>query len=321
MKVVVAGAAGFVGSHLVEALLKRGDLVVGIDSLVTGRRENLTTVALHPNFELIICDAGDSALQHQLSVMRPDAIIDLASPASPSDFLRIPEIILHAGSVVVMNLLGIAKATGARFVFASSSEVYGDPEIHPQHEEYLGAVSTSGPRSCYDESKRFAEAAITSLGRKFEIGFGVARLFNTYGPRMRADDGRVVSNFIHAALANRPLTIYGSGKQTRSFCYVSDTVSGLMALTSIKENIIVNIGNPVELTIEELADLVKAVSGSTSEIQFVDLPSERVGDPRRRKPDIRRANQLLDWRPVVGIAEGLTNYLSFLSSSDSTRER
>jgi len=308
----VAGAAGFIGSHLVEALLEQGHSVIGIDSLVTGCTSNLSAIVSHPRFELAICDAADPELQNKLGDASPDVIIDLASPASPDDFLKIPEIILHAGSAVVMNLLETAKQTCARFVFASSSEVYGDPEIHPQHEEYLGAVSTSGPRSCYDESKRFAEAAITSMGRKFGIGFGIARIFNTYGPRMRADDGRVVSNFIHAAIAQQPLVIYGSGKQTRSFCYVSDTVSALLAIAINSDNMIVNIGNPIELTIEDLAKLVRSVTGSSSQIQYLEIPSERVGDPRRRKPDINRANQLLNWQPVVGIEEGLLRYIADL---------
>lgn len=308
----MAGAAGFIGSHLVEALLEQGHSVIGIDSLVTGRTSNLSDIISNPRFELAICDAADPELRNKLCDATPDVIIDLASPASPDDFLKIPEIILHAGSTVVMNLLETAKQTCARFVFASSSEIYGDPEIHPQHEEYLGAVSTSGPRSCYDESKRFAEAAITSIGRKFGIGFGVARIFNTYGPRMRADDGRVVSNFIHAAIAQQPLVIYGSGKQTRSFCYVSDTVSALLALATNSENMIVNIGNPIELTIEDLAKLVTSVTGSSSQIQYVEMPSERVGDPHRRKPDVSRANQLLNWHPVVGIEEGLSRYIADL---------
>lgn len=308
----MAGAAGFIGSHLVEALLEQGHSVIGIDSLVTGCTSNLSAIVSHPRFELAICDAADPELQNKLGDASPDVIIDLASPASPDDFLKIPEIILHAGSAVVMNLLETAKQTCARFVFASSSEVYGDPEIHPQHEEYLGAVSTSGPRSCYDESKRFAEAAITSMGRKFGIGFGIARIFNTYGPRMRADDGRVVSNFIHAAIAQQPLVIYGSGKQTRSFCYVSDTVSALLAIAINSDNMIVNIGNPIELTIEDLAKLVRSVTGSSSQIQYLEIPSERVGDPRRRKPDINRANQLLNWQPVVGIEEGLLRYIADL---------
>lgn len=313
MKAVVAGAAGFIGSHVVDVLLEQGHSVIGVDSLVTGCVDNLATVSSHPEFELIICDAGDAALQKKLNKANPDVIIDLASPASPDDFLKIPEVILHAGSAVVMNLLKTATKTGARFVFSSSSEVYGDPEIHPQHEEYLGAVSTSGPRSCYDESKRFAEAAITSLGRKFGIGFGIARLFNTYGPRMRADDGRVVSNFIHAAIAQQPLVIYGSGKQTRSFCYVSDTVSALLAIATSSDNMIVNVGNPIELTVEDLAKLVKSITGSTSQIHYLEMPPERVGDPRRRKPDINRAKRILGWQPVVGIEEGLNNYIATLA--------
>lgn len=313
MKVIVAGAAGFIGSHLVERLLIQGDRVLGIDSMVTGVLANLSGPLNHINFSFLKSDLSDPEQINSLIDFRPDAIVNLACPASPDDFLRIPEVILHAGSSLIFNLVNVVQSTGARLIFASSSEVYGDPDVHPQDENYPGSVNTTGPRSCYDESKRFAEAIISSYGRSFGLRFGIARIFNTYGPRMRPNDGRVVSNFLHSALKHEPLVVYGSGEQTRSFCFVDDTVTGLIAILNYSDNLIVNLGNPEELSVTELAKLVISITESRSSIEFREIPASRIGDPRRRKPDISRARQHLGWVPGISVEEGLRIYAAYLA--------
>jgi len=318
VRVIVAGAAGFIGSHLVEDLLHRDYTVLGVDSLITGVLSNLESPMSNPEFSFINHDLSQPSCISQLVDFSPDAIVDLASPASPDDFLRIPDIILHAGSTVVFNLLDVARITGARLVFASSSEVYGDPEVHPQSEEYLGAVSTSGPRSCYDEAKRFAEAAITSFGRTFGIRHSIARIFNTYGPRMRENDGRVVSNFLYAALKGEPLIVYGDGNQTRSFCFVDDTVAGLIALLKYDKDIIINLGNPDEISIRDLAQRIVTTTKSVSAIELREIPPGRVGDPKKRQPDITRASDVLGWLPQIGLTAGLELYADYVTQSAKT---
>ncbi len=298
-RVVVAGGAGFVGSHVCDALIARGDEVVCVDNLVTGRLQNIAHLTDEAAFEFVEHD-----LSKTISIPgRVDAVMHLASPASPADFEKLPIQILKVGSLGTHNCLGLAMAKGARFFLASTSEVYGDPLVHPQPETYWGNVNPIGVRGAYDESKRFAEAITMAYHRMHGVDVRIIRIFNTYGPRMRPDDGRVISNFLVQALRNRPLTIYGDGSQTRSFCYVSDQVAGHLAL--LDSNLIgpVNIGNDTEFTMLELADLVLEVTNSTSEIVFEPLPAD---DPRQRRPDLTLARTRLGWEPMVALRDGLT---------------
>jgi dTDP-glucose 4,6-dehydratase len=297
-RVVVTGGAGFLGSHLCRALLARGDEVVCLDNLVTG------SVA---NIEGVFGTEGFTFVHHDVSTYiwvpgRVDAVLHFASPASPRDYLEMPIQTLKVGSLGTHNTLGLAKAKGARVLLASTSEVYGDPEVHPQTEEYWGHVNPVGPRGVYDEAKRFAEAMTMAYHRFHGVDTRIARIFNTYGPRMRPDDGRVVSNFLVQALGGKPLTIYGDGSQTRSFCYVDDEIRGLLALLDSDITQPVNIGNPVENTVNELARLVLDVTGSDSEIVHEPLP---VDDPTQRRPDISMARRELGWEPEVQLREGL----------------
>jgi dTDP-glucose 4,6-dehydratase len=312
--ILVAGAAGFIGSHLCDYLLGNGHAVVGIDSLVTGSLNNLERAIQFREFQFHTIDITDSLPLESLSELGISHIFNLASPASPDDFSRIPEKILRVGSTGNLNLLDFAVRNRARYIFASSSEVYGEPEVHPQPESYRGSVDTMGPRSCYDEAKRFGEAAVTSYGRHFGLSYGVARIFNTYGPRMQAGDGRVISNFLHAALNSEPLVIYGTGTQTRSFCYVTDLVRGLVAVMKHKDDLVVNLGNPEEVSILSLAEMVRRYANSNSEISINPIPAGRIGDPSRRKPDISRANSLLGWKPAISLDQGLNLYLSELTT-------
>lgn len=307
--IVVAGAAGFVGSHLCDYLLKQGYFVVGVDSLVTGSIKNLDSATQSTAFQFRQIDVTEESSVASLSELGISHIFNLASPASPDDFSKIPEKILKVGSIGTLNLLDLAVRVGARFVFASSSEVYGEPAVHPQPESYRGSVDTTGPRSCYDEAKRFGEAAVTSYGRHFGMSYGIVRIFNTYGPRMQAGDGRVVSNFIHAALKSEPLIIYGLGDQTRSFCYVSDLVRGLVSVMEHRSNFVVNLGNPEEVTIVALAEAVIQLANSMSTIVVNPMPPGRLGDPSRRKPDISSAISLLGWKPEISLDQGLQRYL------------
>jgi nucleoside-diphosphate-sugar epimerase len=301
VRVIVAGGAGFIGSHLCDRLLADGNEVVAVDNLVTGRGANLAHLQGAPGFELIVHDVVDP-----LDVDGPvDAVLHLASPASPTEFAQMPIEILDAGSLATRNLLELAVGHGARFLLASTSEVYGDPAVHPQPESYWGNVDPIGPRGCYDEAKRFAEALTMAFQRMRGADVRIARIFNTYGTRMRLDDGRVLTNFCAQALLDLPLTLYGDGLQTRSFCHVSDLVDGLVRLLWSDVRGPVNIGNPVEGTIMELARLIVRLSGSNSEIVTVPLPAERAGDPARRRPDISRAETLLGWRPAVELEEGV----------------
>ncbi len=297
-RIVVTGGAGFLGSHLCRRLLDRGDTVVAVDNLVTGNLDNLSELSAHPEFSFVHSDVSNF-----LHIPGPvDAVLHFASPASPADFERIPIQILKVGSRGTLNTLGLAKDKGARYFLASTSEVYGDPLVHPQPETYWGNVNPLGPRGVYDEAKRFAEALTMAYHRHHGVDVRIVRIFNTFGEQMRPDDGRVVSNFIVQALAGRPITIHGDGKQTRSFCYVNDEVTGLLALLDSDYVGPVNIGNPHEFTVLELAEKVLALTGSTSELQFDPRP---VDDPAQRRPDLTLARSVLGWEPQVSLDEGL----------------
>ena len=297
-RAVVTGGAGFLGSHLCEALRARGWEVVAIDSLLTGRSENLESLEGDPAFEFIQHDVTE-----YVDLDGPvDAVLHFASPASPRDYLEYPIKTLKVGSLGTHNTLGLAKDKGARYLLASTSEIYGDPLVHPQPESYWGNVNPIGPRGVYDEAKRFAEAMALAYHRAHGLDVKIVRIFNTMGPRLRSGDGRVVSNFLNQAIDGKPLTVFGDGKQTRSFCYVADEVRGILALLDSGWTGPMNIGNPDEFTVLELAELVLEVTGSTSEITFEALP---VDDPVRRRPDISLARRELGWRPEVDLREGL----------------
>ena len=297
-RIVVTGGAGFLGSHLCQSLLERGDEVVCVDNLITGSLSNI---------EPLFGRGGFTFLEHDVSTYTwvegdVDAVLHFASPASPIDFERIPIQILKVGSLGTHNTLGLAKAKGAKFFLASTSEVYGDPQVHPQPESYWGNVNPIGPRGVYDEAKRFAEAITMAYHRHHGLDVRIVRIFNTFGPQMRPDDGRSVSNFIVQALEGRPITVYGDGQQTRSFCYVDDEVRGFLALLDSQLVGPTNIGNPNEYTILELAETVIEVTGSSSEIVFEPLP---VDDPMQRKPDITRASEHLGWKPEIDLRTGI----------------
>ncbi|HEY7946631.1 MAG TPA: UDP-glucuronic acid decarboxylase family protein [Acidimicrobiales bacterium] len=297
-RVVVTGGAGFLGSHLCDALVARGDRVVCVDDLSTGLAENVSGLVGNPSFELLVADVSVP-----FDVDGPvDAVLHFASAASPPDYLARPLETLAVGSEGTRHGLALAKNHGARFVLASTSEVYGDPAVHPQVEGYWGNVNPVGPRSVYDEAKRFAEALTMAWHRTYGADVGIVRIFNTYGPRLRPGDGRVVSNFLTQAVGGRPLTVYGDGSQTRSLCFVSDEVAGIVALLDSSLVGPVNIGNPDEYTMLELARIVLEVTGSSSEIVHGPLPED---DPTRRCPDITLARRELGWEPVVALADGL----------------
>ena len=306
MRAVVAGGAGFVGSHLCELLLERGFAVACVDSLITGKRRNIAHLEGRKDFRFIRADVS-----REVPVSgRVDVVYNLASPASPKDYYAYPLETLAVGSDGTRNLLELALARKAVFVMASTSEVYGDPAIHPQRESYWGNVNPVGPRSVYDEAKRFSEALVMAYHRERGLATKIARIFNTYGPRMKIDDGRVVPNLIDQALHGKPLTIYGSGRQTRSFCYVSDLVDGLFRLASCPEPFPVNLGNPQEFTILEFAKLVQKLTGSRCPLAFEPLPKD---DPKQRKPDIGRARRLLGWRPRVSVETGVARTIDWFS--------
>ncbi len=310
MRVLVAGGAGFIGSHLADALLARGDDVIAVDNLLTGRRENIAHLEGHQRFRYVAHDVTEPLPD----LGQVDAVMNLASPASPDDFLRIPLEILAVGSNGTKHLIEYALARSATYFQASTSEVYGDPLIHPQPESYWGNVDSIGPRSCYDEAKRFAEALTMAHRRVSGLPTRMVRIFNTYGPRMRANDGRVVTNFVVQALRGEPITLYGTGEQTRSFCFVSDQVAGQLAILDGDYDLPVNIGNPVEFTMRELAELTVELTGSTSEIIVVPMPPERDGDPRQRCPDISRAGSEYGWKPIVELREGLVPTIAALAA-------
>jgi dTDP-glucose 4,6-dehydratase len=303
MRIVVTGAAGFIGSHLSEALLDLGHSVIGIDNLLTG---DLANIAHLSGREFVLVRHN---VTNYINVDGPvDCVFHWASPASPIDYLEWPIPTLKVGALGTHNALGLAKAKGARFVLASTSEVYGDPLEHPQKETYWGNVNPIGPRGVYDEAKRFAEAITMAYHRYHGVDTKIVRIFNTYGPRMRIRDGRAVPNFIAQALKNEDVTIFGSGQQTRSFCYISDLVRGILALMASSENEPVNIGNPHEMSIADMANLIIRMTGSTSRVVFKPLP---VDDPQVRRPDITRARTLLNWEPKVGLEEGLTSTIEY----------
>lgn len=311
MRVVVTGGAGFLGSHLCSSLLTAGDQVVCIDNLSTGRRRNIAALLDEPGFEFVQADITAGPLRLRGAV---DAVANLASPASPPDYHRMPLETLAVGSRGTENALQLAAHHGARFVLASTSEIYGDPLVHPQREDYWGNVNSIGPRSVYDEAKRYAEAVTMAHHRQYGDDVGIVRIFNTYGPRMRSADGRVVTSFITQALNGDPLTIYGDGSQTRSFCYVDDLVRGIIAMLRSSATGPVNLGNPGEFTVLQLAERVLELTGSTSDIEFHRLPQD---DPTRRQPDISRARELLGWEPLVDLAVGLPRTVDwFLSCPD-----
>jgi len=303
MRIVITGAAGFIGSHLSERLLDLGHSVVGIDNLITGDLANIAHLSGR-DFVFIRHD-----VTNYINVEGPvDCVFHWASPASPIDYLEWPIPTLKVGALGTHNALGLAKAKGAKFVMASTSEVYGDPLEHPQKETYWGNVNPVGPRGVYDEAKRFAEAISMAYHRYHGVDVKIVRIFNTYGPRMRIRDGRAVPNFIAQALTNEDVTIFGSGNQTRSFCYISDLVRGILALMESTVNDPVNIGNPHELSIADMAHLIIKMTGSQSRVVFKPLPTD---DPQVRKPDITRARTLLNWEPKVELAEGLTSTIDY----------
>jgi dTDP-glucose 4,6-dehydratase len=297
-RAVILGAAGFIGSHLADRLLSEGWRITGVDNLITGTRRNLEHLAREPRFDFVEADIC-APLDVRGGI---DAVLDFASPASPIDYLKHPFATLHVGSVGVENALELAKRAGAVFLLASTSEVYGDPLEHPQRETYWGNVNPIGPRAVYDEAKRFAEAITMAYRRYEKVDVRIARIFNTYGPRMRLDDGRVVPNFVAQALRGGPITVYGDGTQTRSFCYVEDNVEGIWRLLRSGYHEPVNVGNPHELTILEFAREVQRLVGTRVEIVHRPLPED---DPRVRRPDIGRAKALLGWEPRVGFDEGM----------------
>jgi dTDP-glucose 4,6-dehydratase len=306
MRVLITGAAGFLGSHLTDRFLADGHSVVGLDNFVTGHPDNLAHLVGHDRFKFIRHDI--STFTYVEGAL--DGVLHFASPASPIDYLELPIQTLKVGSLGTHNALGVAKAKGARFFIASTSEVYGDPLVHPQTEDYWGNVNPVGPRGVYDEAKRFAEAITMAYHTYHGLDTRIVRIFNTYGPRMRPRDGRVVSNFIVQALTGEPLTVYGDGSQTRSFCYVSDEVEGIYRLFMKGDHDPVNIGNPVEYTVRQLAELVVELTGTKAPIVYEPLPAD---DPKVRQPDITRARTLLGWEPSVNVREGLARTIEYFT--------
>jgi dTDP-glucose 4,6-dehydratase len=304
LRILVTGAAGFLGSHLVDRLLSEGNYVVAMDNLVTGNFKNISGHSANPKFEFIHHNVSN----HIHMIGELDWVVHFASPASPIDYLQLSIETLKVNSLGTHNTLGLALAKKAKYFLASTSEVYGDPEVHPQTESYWGNVNPIGPRGVYDESKRFAEALTMAYHHKHHLDTRIIRIFNCYGPRLRFNDGRVVSNFIDQALKNEPLTIYGDGSQTRSFQYVSDLIEGIVRLMKVDFHEPVNLGNPDEKTVLELAELIKKLTGSSSEIVRKPLPTD---DPKRRLPDITRAKKLLNWTPSKDLVEGLTETIAW----------
>jgi UDP-glucuronate decarboxylase len=308
VRILVAGAAGFLGSHLCESLLNQGHEVLGVDNLYTGSRSNIKQFLDDSNFEF---------LRHDVTLplfVEVDAIFNLACPASPVHYQKHPVQTIKTSLMGSINLLGLAKRTGAKILQASTSEVYGDPLLSPQPEEYWGNVNPIGLRACYDEGKRASETLFFDYWRQYQVRIKVARIFNTYGPRMALDDGRVVSNFIVQALQNKPISIYGDGSQTRSFCYVSDLISALNAFMSSPDDLVgpINLGNPNEFTIKQLAEMVIRLTNSKSEITYNPLPSD---DPKQRRPEISKANSSLGWEPEVALEAGLKSTITYFQKA------
>jgi len=304
MRIVLTGGAGFIGSHLADRLIAEGHEVVAVDNLITGYEENIRHLLANPNFSFINQD-----ISQPFEVAGPvDWVLNLASPASPIDYLRLPLETLRVGSFGTHHTLDLARAKGARYLLTSTSEVYGDPQVHPQPESYWGNVNPNGPRSVYDEAKRYAEAATMAYHREFGLDIRIVRIFNTYGPRNRVDDGRVVPTFINQALRNEPLTVFGEGRQTRSFQYVDDLVEGLLLLMERGDHQPVNIGNPNEMTILQFARLIIELTASASEIVYRPLPQD---DPQIRQPDITRARGVLGWEPRVPVELGISRTIDW----------
>ncbi len=304
---VITGAAGFLGSHLSDLLLSRGHKVIGLDNFVTGSVDNISHLGGNKNFKFIQQDVTEFIFLD----CPVDYVWHFASPASPIDYLKIPIQTMKVGSLGTHKALGLAKNKNARFLVASTSEIYGDPLVHPQTEEYWGNVSTIGPRGCYDEAKRFAEALTMAYHREHKVETRIVRIFNTYGPRMRLNDGRVVPAFISQALKNKPVTVFGEGKQTRSFCYVSDLIEGIYRLMMSDYDMPVNIGNPVEMTMLQFADAIIKATNSKSKIVHKPLPQD---DPKQRKPDISKAKKNLKWEPKVKLAEGMKKTIAYFKT-------
>jgi len=304
LRILITGGAGFIGSHLTDRLMDEGHEIVVMDNLITGNYQNIARHQSNVRFEFI-----HHNVSNHIHIVGPlDWVIHFASPASPVDYLTLPIETLKVNSLGTHNTLGLALAKGAKYFLASTSEVYGDPEIHPQVETYWGNVNPIGPRGVYDESKRFAEAITMAYHHKHKLDTRIIRIFNCYGPRLRLDDGRVVSNFIGQALTGKPITIYGEGQQTRSFQFVSDLVDGIVRLMGVEHHLPVNLGNPQEKTVRELAEIIRELTGSASEITARPLP---VDDPRRRLPDISKAKSLLGWTPKKDLVEGLTETIEW----------
>jgi dTDP-glucose 4,6-dehydratase len=305
MNIVITGGSGFVGSYLCEKLINDGHKIIVIDNLLTGSRENINDLLDNENFSFIEHDVQD----HIEIEDKVDYVLHFASAASPKAYTEHPVNTLKAGSVGTINTLGLAKKHSAEYLLASTSEVYGDPLISPQNEEYWGNVNPNGERSMYDEAKRFAEAAVATYSRSYGLKTKIVRIFNTYGPRMQLNDGRVVTNFIVQALRNENITIYGDGTQTRSFSYVEDTVAGIISLMNSTEYDVFNIGNPNEMTVGQLAEKIIKLTDSTSEIKYLELPND---DPKQRKPDITKAKTKLNWEPKVNLDEGLAKTITWV---------
>ncbi len=305
MNIVITGGSGFVGSYLCEKLINDGHKIIVIDNLLTGSRENINDLLDNENFSFIEHDVQD----HIEIEDKVDYVLHFASAASPKAYTEHPVNTLKAGSVGTINTLGLAKKHSAEYLLASTSEVYGDPLISPQNEEYWGNVNPNGERSMYDEAKRFAEAAVATYSRSYGLKTKIVRIFNTYGPRMQLNDGRVVTNFIVQALRNENITIYGDGTQTRSFSYVEDTVAGIISLMNSTEYDVFNIGNPNEMTVGKLAEKIIELTDSTSEIKYLELPND---DPKQRKPDITKAKTKLNWEPKVNLDEGLAKTITWV---------
>ena len=308
-KILITGGAGFLGSHLCDRMIEQGNQVLCLDSLFTGSRKNIAELEKHPSFKFIKHDVVDA-----INIDELDEIYNLACPASPVHYQHNPIHTMKTSVLGALNVLELARKTGAKVFQASTSEVYGDPSIHPQPEEYWGNVNTIGIRSCYDEGKRAAETLFFDYQRTYKLRIKVVRIFNTYGPRMAADDGRVVSNFIVQALRGEDLTIYGDGTQTRSFCYADDLVEGFIRLMNADESVVgpINLGNPGEFTMIELAEKVLRLTGSTSKLIYMPLPQD---DPKQRRPDITKAKQYLNWEPTIALEQGLERTIAYFKEA------
>ena len=308
LNILITGGAGFIGSHLVEKFLSAGEKVIVVDNLLTGAIENLSLFNDNPNFIFMNHD-----VQHHIDIeMELDYVLHLASAASPKAYTEYPINTLKAGSSGTINTLGLAKAKNAKYLLTSTSEVYGNPKVSPQSETYWGNVNPNGPRSMYDEAKRFSEAAVSSYNRIYNLNTRIVRLFNTYGPKMKIDDGRVVTNFIWQALNGKDITIYGNGDQTRSFCYIEDTLSGIIKAMDSESSEVFNIGNPNEITVKKLAEIIIELTNSNSSLKFLELPED---DPMQRKPDISKAKEFLKWSPTTPLEEGLIKTIDWVKNS------